>query len=112
MFSHAGLRFLKTVLLGLFRLLDGRRTDRTRRRALDSRVATGANRVDNSSGFRGSGTSRPLMRLFFCPSVIKGLFVLGYELGSCAVNIVELFAADSNNRSEPTTQVGPSGIHL
>jgi hypothetical protein len=98
MLSHAALRFRKTVSLELLRLLHRRRAERTRGRSLFLRVAPGAaNGVDTSATLPLSGLCRSGVSLFFGESVIKGLFMLGDELGGRAVNIIELFAAHADN---------------
>ena len=71
--------------------------DRTCDRSLFIRVALGApNGMDRSATLQLGGLSRSGVSLFFGEPVIKGLFMLGDELGRRAVNIVELFAAHSD----------------
>ena len=53
--------------------------------------------MDRSATLQLGGLSRWGVSLFFGEPVIKGLFMLGDELGRRAVNIVELFAAHSDN---------------
>ena len=98
MLSQAALRFRKTVSLELLGLAHRRRADRTCDRSLFIRVAPGApNGLDRSAWLQLSGLCRSGVSLFFGKPVIKGLFMLGDKLGRRAVNIVELFAAHSDN---------------
>ena len=98
MLSQAALRFRKTVSLELLRFLHGRRADRTCDRSFFIGGAPGApNGVDKSAKLHLSGLRRSGVSFFFGEPVIKGLFMLGDELSRRAINIVELFAAHSDN---------------